>query len=475
MDAVGRVELGVAGLPWRVIFPDVEHVGASSYLRELAASDCSPFTVKRYAFDLLRWFRFLHDRLIGWERAERVDVRAFIEHLREAPNPQRLRRRSDGPVPGSVNVVTGKPEMSLRYSPRTINHQLTVLSCFYEHACLADLGPLVNPVPAQRTRGRGRPNAHHNPMQGYVVHRRANYRQKTPRPAWRAIPDDAATALFGTLRSNRDRALVSFYLSSGVRASELLGLRHGDLDAGRYTITVVSKGSRARETVPASVDAFVWLALYLAEQPPMSHGGPVWWTRRLDPVPLNYHAMRAVLRRANAGLGTNWRTWSARCWSTTPVHRRPGQAAPGRSSPPVQYARMERCRTWVRLADGQPRPGWVRHRGVRIDVTGVEEDGFWGWAIVETLRHTGIRIATRAGRRRGVAKLLRWLMRPPCPAGQIQWKRIHDRTGPGVTVEVVELANPVLVTGMHRRPSPTARRCTAGQPGDVLVVEAVVA
>ena len=108
------------------------------------------------------------------------------------------------------------------------------------------------------------------------------------------------------LRSNRDRALVSFYLSSGVRASELLGLRHGDLDAGRYTITVTSKGSRARETVPASVDSFVWLALYLAEQPPMSPGGPVWWTRRSKPVPLSYHAMRAVLRRANASLGTNW-------------------------------------------------------------------------------------------------------------------------------------------------------------------------
>ena len=104
---------------------------------------------------------------------------------------------------------------------------------------------------------------------------------------WRAIPDDAAAALFNALRSHRDRALVSFYLSSGVRASELLGLRHGDLDAGRYTITVTSKGSRVRETVPASVDSFVWLALYLAEQPPMQPGAPVWWTRRSRPAPLN--------------------------------------------------------------------------------------------------------------------------------------------------------------------------------------------
>lgn len=92
-----------------------------------------------------------------------------------------------------------------------------------------------------------------------------------------------------------------------MRASELLGLRHGDLDAGRCTITVTSKGTRARDTVPAAVDSNVWLALYMAEQPPITPGGPVWWTRRPATTPLTYHAMRAVLRRANARLGTNWR------------------------------------------------------------------------------------------------------------------------------------------------------------------------
>lgn len=84
-------------------------------------------------------------------------------------------------------------------------------------------------------------------MDNFVVRHRATYRQKVPRPVWRAIPDDAADALFGALRSHRDRALVSFWLSSGARASELLGLRlDTDLDAGANTITVVSKGSRFR-------------------------------------------------------------------------------------------------------------------------------------------------------------------------------------------------------------------------------------
>lgn len=303
---LGRVTEFESGLRWRVLFPEVEHAAASLYLRELAASDCSPGTLRSYAFDLLRWFRFLHRRLVCWERADRSDVREFVEWLRETPNPQRLRRLPDRPRPGSVNALTGKKVLAASYAGRTINHQLSVLFGFYEWACTAGVGPLVNPVPAQRGARSGRVNAHHNPMEDFVLRRRATYRQRVPKPVWRAIPDDAADSLFGVLRSNRDRALVSFWLSSGVRASELLALRHGDIDVGRSTITVVSKGSRLREAVPASTDSFLWLALYLREQPPMTEGGPVWWTRQGTRRPLTYHGARAVLQRANAALGSNW-------------------------------------------------------------------------------------------------------------------------------------------------------------------------
>lgn len=46
---------------------------------------------------------------------------------------------------------------------------------------------------------------------------------------------------------------------------------------------------------------------------------------------------------------------------------------------------------WARLDDDQSRPSWIRGQAQRIDVTAQEEDGFWSWATVETLRHTGIR------------------------------------------------------------------------------------
>ena len=85
-----------SGLQWPVIFPDAE-TGATSYLRELAES--APPS--------------------GWSAAG-VGERC----------------------------VTGKAELSTKNAPRSINHQLWVLFGLYEHACGADLGPLVNPVPA---------------------------------------------------------------------------------------------------------------------------------------------------------------------------------------------------------------------------------------------------------------------------------------------------------------------------------------
>ncbi|WP_255284056.1 tyrosine-type recombinase/integrase [Nocardia ignorata] len=208
---------------------------------------------------------------------------------------------------GSVNPITGKPYPTMGYAPRTINHQLTVLSEFYNFAIDSDLGPLANPVPQRHGRGGARAHAHHNPMQPFVRGRRAPYRQKVPQRLPRAIADHAIDNLFAALRSNRDRALLAFYLSSGVRASELLGMHLTDVDAGHRTIKVISKGSRELAEVPASADAFAWLALYLVEaaQQGCLGDGLVWHTMRSPYRPLTYHAARAVLMRANTLLGTN--------------------------------------------------------------------------------------------------------------------------------------------------------------------------
>jgi site-specific recombinase XerD len=89
----------------------------------------------------------------------------------------------------------------------------------------------------------------------------------------------------------------------------LLGVTCGSLDPGSQLVTVIRKGSRVLQPLPASPDAFVWLRLYQEEthgQVPAGGDDPVWWTLRRPFRPLSYHAARAMFGRANAALGANW-------------------------------------------------------------------------------------------------------------------------------------------------------------------------
>lgn len=69
------------------------------------------------------------------------------------PARSRLRRRPDAPTPGSINPRTGKAAPGRHYAARTINNQVSVLFGFYDHACAADLGPLVDPAGNLRAAG----------------------------------------------------------------------------------------------------------------------------------------------------------------------------------------------------------------------------------------------------------------------------------------------------------------------------------
>jgi integrase len=160
-----------------------------------------------------------------------------------------------------------------------------------------------------RQRSQERANAHHNPMRPFRNERVGLYRPRVPTRLPRAIPDERFNELFAALSSHRDRALVAFWVSTGARASELLGCTQADADPGRQLITVIRKGTRAAQRLPASADAFVWLRLYQQQtRDRVPEGGdlPLWWTLRRPARQLTYHAARAAFNRAQAVLGSNW-------------------------------------------------------------------------------------------------------------------------------------------------------------------------
>ena len=142
---------------------------------------------------------------------------------------------------------------------------------------------MVNPFPLSRHRSGGRAHAHHNPMEPFAGQRSGRYRPKLVTRAPRCIPDERFDQLFAQLGSHRDRALVALWVSTGARASELLGATVADADPGQQLITVIRKGTRALQPLPAAPDAFVWLRLYqaqLAGLVPAGRDEPLWWTLR---------------------------------------------------------------------------------------------------------------------------------------------------------------------------------------------------
>lgn len=304
------VETGDVWEPYRIVDPSGDPVaGVVAYLGELQAVGRSASTQRSYALALLRWFRFLWAVDVDWDRATRVEARDFARWIQIAPKPVRPHRRSPEKAPSAISRDAPVPDQRRAgrgYAPATIAHCETVARSFYAYHLEVGSGPLVNPFPLARP---GRAHAHHNPMERFEPQRAGRYRPREVKRVSRQIPDEVFNELFARLRSDRDRALVAFWVSTGARASELLGVRCSGADLGRQSITVVRKGSRALQQLPASPDAFVWLRLYQQQIDglvPASPEDPLWWTLRRPFRALSYHAARAMFTRANELMGSTW-------------------------------------------------------------------------------------------------------------------------------------------------------------------------
>ena len=295
--------------PVRMVDAAGERVPAvAAFLKDLQASGLSVSTQRSYAMDLLRWFRFVWAIEVPWNEATRVEACDFCRWLAYADKATRAPAvgRSMNNAP---NPVTGKSRPGRSYAATTRAHSETVLRVFYDFHRDVGTGPMVNPFSLSRDRRGGRANAHRNPMDPYRNDRVGLYRPRVAQRIPRCIPDALFNQVFAELGSHRDRALVALWVSTAARASELLGARCSDVDPGQQLVTVVCKGSRSLQQLPASPDAFVWLRLYQSEieqEIPTGPDDPLWWTRRRPFRPLTYHAARAMFARAGAALGANW-------------------------------------------------------------------------------------------------------------------------------------------------------------------------
>jgi integrase/recombinase XerD len=374
----GRVAPADGVVSWQVLDRDgrpVEAIGR--FLRDFVARGNRPGSVRSYAYDLLRWWRFLLAIEVEWDKVTSTEVRDFVLWLQQARKPRRARRTKSVTTAGRINPVTRKQHLDDRYTVRTVRHGNAVLRSFYDYWIELGEGPLVNPVPREQARG-GRAHAHHNPLESFQPQGRLRYNPKLPKRRPRALSEECWKDLFAAMRSNRDRALLALAVSAAARAAEILGGRGGDLDWGDQLVRVRRKGTQAEQWLPASSDAFVWLRLYLDEIGGAGLDDPVWQTLRrrdrgvgLQRQPLNYDALRAVLRRANELLGSNW-TMLSRPGARFRCFHRP--VSPGHSpNPPCRslgnglstVSAVKRV-SWVAMGLGSCCPGSCTGRPVRL-------------------------------------------------------------------------------------------------------------
>ena len=228
----------------------------NDYLGYLADRGYSPRTVRAYAFDLLAFARWLVEAGLAVDEVSTEVLLRFLAFCRATSLPGR---------PGG-NVYSIRDGRNVGYAATTINRRLAAISGLFSYRGMRD--GAANPVP----RGPAARRAAAGEQGGLLGHlraskRRSRLRVREPRRLPRGLDRAEITALLGSFRTDRDRAIAGLMLFCGLRSAEVLGLRVRDVDIARGWVRVIGKGDKERR-VPLDPDVAGLIQTYLfAERP----------------------------------------------------------------------------------------------------------------------------------------------------------------------------------------------------------------
>jgi integrase len=206
----------------------------SDFLHHLGARGYSPNTLAAYAYDLLRYTRFLAER--GWDYADFTPARSLklLEYLRQFQS--RGHTRSLRPV-----LATNGGQTVRRLSPATINRVLAAVSSFYEYLIISGQWANENPLLKQFDYETSRVPSRHRPFISSASAQRPVRRlvrvrtvQRVPRP----MTEKQIGQLLASLRLWRDKAMTVLMLDGGLRPGEVLNLCLEDIQYGRRRIVI---------------------------------------------------------------------------------------------------------------------------------------------------------------------------------------------------------------------------------------------
>jgi integrase/recombinase XerD len=185
------------------------------YLRDVRRM--SPNTLESYARDLAQLAAFAEKRGIDLEAIDRRELEAFV-----------------------------RSQMAAGQAPRSVARMVACVRGFYKFVTIEK-------------------KLAHNPAEDL----------RAPR-AWAALPKflsleevDRLLAQpdVGTPRGLRDKALIEVLYATGLRVSELIALRDGDLNLEDGYLTCIGKGDKQR-MVPLGQEAIDWVRRYIREGRP---------------------------------------------------------------------------------------------------------------------------------------------------------------------------------------------------------------
>ena len=135
-------------------------------------------------------------------------------------------------------------------------------------------------------------------------------RPRAPRLQPRAASFDSVLALLSTCPNTalglRDRAILLTFIDTGIRASELLGIKNADFDYSRGRIVVTGKGDKTR-VVPVSPFTELAIARWLVKRPPGATHVFCNLGSGVEGQPLLYPGLRQMFRRRSAAAGLSER------------------------------------------------------------------------------------------------------------------------------------------------------------------------
>jgi site-specific recombinase XerD len=185
----------------------------SDFLRHLGARGYSPNTLAAYAYDLLRYTRFLAEH--GWDSADFTPARSLklLEHLRQFQSQGHTRNL--GPT-----LATDGGRIVKRLSPATTNRILAAVSSFYEYLIISGQWINENPLLKQFDYETSRVSNRHRPFISSASPQRPVRRlvrvrtvERVPRP----MTEEQIEQLLASLRLWRDKAMVVLMLEGGLR------------------------------------------------------------------------------------------------------------------------------------------------------------------------------------------------------------------------------------------------------------------